>query len=63
MKMGGQLAPEWGWSVCSGKQPKCDLFRSGQFAPESGGQYHRILQLYGCITLILLLSIVVWHLK
>jgi hypothetical protein len=44
MKMGGQFAPETGWSVCSGKQPKWDLFSGGQFAPESGGQFDRILQ-------------------
>ncbi|MCX6243062.1 MAG: hypothetical protein NTU98_00005, partial [Bacteroidetes bacterium] len=44
MKMGGQFAPETGWSVCSGKQLKSDLFRGGQFAPESGGQFDRILQ-------------------
>jgi len=43
MKMGGQFAPETGWSVCSGKQPKCDLISGGQFAPESGGQFDRIL--------------------
>jgi hypothetical protein len=41
--MGGQFAPEKRWSVYSGKQPKCDLFRGGQFAPESGGQFDRIL--------------------
>jgi len=44
MKMGGQFAPEKGWSVCSGKQPQSDLFRGGQFEPESGGQFERILQ-------------------
>jgi hypothetical protein len=43
MKMGGQFAPERGWSVCSGKQPKWTLFSGGQFAPESGGQFDRIL--------------------
>ena len=43
MKMGGQFAPGTGWSVCSGKQPKWELFSSGQFAPESGGQFDRIL--------------------
>jgi len=42
--MGGQFPPEWGWSVCSGKRPKKTLFRGGQFAPESGGQFDRILQ-------------------
>jgi hypothetical protein len=45
MKMGGQFAPEKGWSVCAGKQPKSDLFRGGQFDPESGGQFERILQI------------------
>ena len=45
MKMGGQFAPETGWSVWSGKHLKCDLFRGGQFAPESGGQFDRILHL------------------
>lgn len=43
MKMGGQFAPETGWSVWSGKHLKCDLFSGGQFAPESGGQFDRIL--------------------
>jgi hypothetical protein len=42
--MGGQFAPEKRWSVYSGKEPKCDLFKGGQFAPESGGQFDRILQ-------------------
>jgi len=46
MKMGGQFAPERRWSVCSGKQPKGDLVRDGQFAPESGGQFDRILHKY-----------------
>ena len=45
MKMGGQFAPETGWSVCSGKQTKSDLFKGGQFEPESGGQFERILHL------------------
>jgi hypothetical protein len=44
MKMGGQFPPESRWSVCSGKQPESDLVRGGQFAPESGGQFDRILQ-------------------
>jgi len=43
--MGGQFAPEKRWSVCSGKQPKSNRFIGGQFAPESGGQFDRILQL------------------
>ena len=47
MKMGGQFAPETGWSVWSGKHLKCDLFRGGQFAPESGGQFDRILHQQG----------------
>jgi hypothetical protein len=41
--MGGQFAPEKRWSVCSGKQPKSNRFIGGQFAPESGGQFDRIL--------------------
>jgi hypothetical protein len=45
MKMGGQFEPKKGWSVCSGKHPKSDLFRGGQFKPESGGQFERILQI------------------
>ena len=49
MKIGGQFAPETGWSVCSGKQPKSDLFSGGQFAPESGGQFDRILHLYAWV--------------
>ncbi|MGA3015180.1 MAG: hypothetical protein ABSD71_14220, partial [Bacteroidales bacterium] len=40
---GGQFAPEKRWSVCSGKQPKSNRFIGGQFAPESGGQFDRIL--------------------
>jgi len=44
--MGGQFAPEKRWSVCSGKQPKSNRFIGGQFAPESGGQFDRILH-YG----------------
>jgi hypothetical protein len=42
--MGGQFAPEKRWSVYSGKQPKSNLFIGGQFTPESGGQFDRILQ-------------------
>jgi hypothetical protein len=52
MKMGGQFAPERRWSVCSGKQPKGDLVRDGQFAPESGGQFDRILHLWPKLSLI-----------
>ena len=40
---GGQFPPERWWSVYSGKLLKWDLFRGGQFAPESGGQFDRIL--------------------
>ncbi len=47
--MSGQFAPESKWSVCSGKQPGSTLFRGGQFVPESGGQFDRILQLMGRI--------------
>jgi hypothetical protein len=53
MKMGGQFPPEWRWSVCSGKQPKSNPFRGGQFAPESGGQFDRILQAKGGFEIIL----------
>jgi hypothetical protein len=41
---GGQFPPEWRWSVCSGILPESALFTGGQFAPESGGQFDRILQ-------------------
>ena len=51
MKMGGQFAPETGWSVWSGKHLKCDLFRGGQFAPESGGQFDRILHYTAMLSL------------
>ncbi|MGA3013953.1 MAG: hypothetical protein ABSD71_07955, partial [Bacteroidales bacterium] len=54
----GQFAPEKRWSVCSGKQPKSNRFIGGQFAPESGGQFDRILQFlsyfyffYFCLTI------------
>jgi hypothetical protein len=43
--MCGQFPPETWWSVCSGKQPVSTLFRGGQFAPESGGQFDRILHI------------------
>ena len=43
--MGGQFPPEWWWSGCSGIQPESALFTSGQFAPESSGQFDRILHL------------------
>jgi hypothetical protein len=43
--MSGQFPPESRWSVCSGKQLKSDPFRGGQFVPESGGQFDRILHL------------------
>jgi hypothetical protein len=42
--MGGQFTPESRWSVCSGKWPEKGSFKGGQFAPESGGQFDRILQ-------------------
>jgi hypothetical protein len=45
MKMGGQFPPDWMWSICSGKQPKSNPFRGGQFLPESGGQFDRILHM------------------
>ena len=41
--MSGQFPPESRWSVSSGKLLKSDPFRGGQFAPESGGQFDRIL--------------------
>lgn len=41
--MCGQFPPETRWSVSSGKQPVSILFRGGQFVPESGGQFDRIL--------------------
>ena len=49
--MGGQFAPEKRWSVYSGKQPKSNLFIGGQFTPESGGQFDRILQLTAMLCL------------
>ena len=42
--MDGQFTPENRWSVCSGKWAGNSPFQSGQFAPESGGQFDRILQ-------------------
>ncbi len=45
MKMGGQFAPETGWSVCSGNRVENSPLKGGQFAPESGGQFDRILQI------------------
>ena len=33
-----------GWSVCSGIRWSVSRGTGGQFAPESGGQYQRILQ-------------------
>jgi hypothetical protein len=44
MKMGSQFPPERWWSGCSGIQAESALFTGGQFAPESGGQFDRILQ-------------------
>jgi hypothetical protein len=43
--MGGQFPPDWGWSVCSGLQLKSYWFKGGQFHPDLGGQFDRILQL------------------
>jgi|GEM_PF-6099386 len=43
MKIGGQFAPETGWSVCSGNWVENSPLKGGQFAPESGGQFDRIL--------------------
>ena len=44
--MGGQFPPEWRWSACSGILPESVLFTGGQFPPESGGQFDRILHQY-----------------
>jgi len=44
--MSGHFPPETRWSVCSGKHRKSAPFRGGQFAPESGGQFDRILHQY-----------------
>ena len=48
--MGGQFTPDCGWSVCSGKWVKKGPFKGGQFAPESGGQFDRILHLIATAT-------------
>jgi hypothetical protein len=45
--MDGQFPPETRWSVCSGKGVKNSPFRGGQFVPESGGQFDRILHTWG----------------
>jgi hypothetical protein len=45
--MGGQFPPDWGWSVCSGLQLKSYWFRGGQFHPDLGGQFDRILHFDG----------------
>ena len=48
--MGGQFPPERWWSGCSGIQPESALFTGGQFPPESGGQFDRILHMTTLIT-------------
>jgi hypothetical protein len=48
---GGQFAPEYGWSACSGKEGKNALFRGGQFGPFGAGQFDRIFQSDKVITL------------
>jgi hypothetical protein len=56
--MGGQFPPDWGWSVCSGLQLKSYWFKGGQFHPDLGGQFDRILHLYCQLS-----PITVQHLK
>jgi len=45
MKISGHFPPETRWSLCSGKLSGKTPFRGGHFAPESGGQFDRILHL------------------
>ena len=47
--MGGQFPPDWGWSVCSGLQLKSYWFKGGQFHPDLGGQFDRILHIEALI--------------